>query len=127
MSHDKLARFSGEKYLNLESYRKNGKAVRTPMWFAESGGALYVYSLASAGKVKRITNNPRVRVVPSGFRGKPRGEWVDARARILDADGASRGHALLTQKYGWRKRIGDAVSKLRKRQRVVIIIEIAEQ
>lgn len=30
----RLAQFTGRNYLNLESYRKSGKAVRTPLWFA---------------------------------------------------------------------------------------------
>lgn len=28
---DELARFSGEKYLNLETFRKNGEGVKTPV------------------------------------------------------------------------------------------------
>ena len=124
MKDRRLSQFSNQNYLNLESYRKAGTAVTTPMWFAEQNGILYVYSLANAGKVKRIRNNPRVRVVPSDLRGKPKGEWVDAEARIMDSPGAARGHRLLNEKYGWMKRLGDVFSKLRKRERVVIAIEI---
>src|SRR5262245_13309055 len=32
---DKLSQFAGEKYLNIETYRKSGAAVATPVWFAE--------------------------------------------------------------------------------------------
>src|SRR5438128_10610399 len=103
MTLDKLSQFSREKYLSIESYRKNGKAVPTPVWFAEEGGRLYIYSLADAGKVKRIRNNPRVRVVPCSFRGEPKGEWIEARARILGPGEAARGHRLLDQKYGLMK------------------------
>jgi hypothetical protein len=35
MSNDDLAQFADQKYLDLETYRKNGKAVVTPVWFAE--------------------------------------------------------------------------------------------
>jgi hypothetical protein len=28
------AALDGKKYLNLETYRKSGKGVRTPVWFA---------------------------------------------------------------------------------------------
>jgi uncharacterized protein len=118
-----LAQFTGRKYLNLESYRKTGAAVRTPLWFAEEGGVLYVYSLADSGKVKRIRNDPRVRVVPSDLRGNPRGEWVEARAEILDAEGAARGHQLLRQKY-WLKRLGDFFGRLRKRRHAVMAIHV---
>jgi PPOX class probable F420-dependent enzyme len=106
----------------LETYWKTGQPVATLVWFAEEHGTLYVYSLVHAGKVKRIRNNPKVRIVPCDVRGHPNGEWVDATARILDAQGAELGHQLPNQQYGWIKRIGDAVSRLRRRQRVVIAI-----
>jgi hypothetical protein len=124
MSTDRLTQFANHRYLNMETYRKTGEPVATPVWFAEENGTLYIYSLANAGKVKRIRNNPTVRIVPCGVRGKPKGEWVEAKARILDERSAALGHKLLTEKYGWMKRIGDALSKLRRRQRVVIAVEI---
>ena len=119
-----MNQFANHNYLNLESYRKTGTPVTTPMWFAEYNGALYVYSLASAGKVKRIRNNANVRVVPSDRRGKPKGEWVEAKAHILGEREAELGHELLNKKYMWMKRIGDIFSKLRKRDKVVIALEV---
>lgn len=124
MGTDKLDQFANQRYLNLESYRRIGKPVATPMWFAEHNGRLYVYSLAGAGKVKRIRSNPNVRVVPSDMRGRPRGEWVAAEAEILDERRAELGHELLNRKYGWMKKIGDLLSKLRKRDKVVIAIRV---
>jgi uncharacterized protein len=124
MSPNRFSQFAQQKYLNLETYRNTGRPVATPVWFAEAHGTFYIYSLAHAGKVKRIRQNPKVRIVPSDVRGRPKGEWVDAQARILDEQGAARGHQLLNQKYGWMKRIGDAVSRLRRRQRVVMAIDI---
>ena len=41
MNGDKLAQFAEQKYLNLESFRKNGQGVRTPLWFVEDDGVLY--------------------------------------------------------------------------------------
>jgi uncharacterized protein len=124
MSSEKSAQFADQKYLNLESYRKNGTPVSTPVWFAEEQGVFYVYSLANAGKVKRIRSNPRVRIMPCDIRGNPKGEWVDAEARIADAATDAKGHKLLNQKYGLLKRVGDVFSKLRKRERAVITIRV---
>src|SRR5262245_17725008 len=121
MRNDQLAQFAGQKYLSLESYRKSGQPVRTPLWFAEEGGVFYVYSLANAGKVKRIRNNPRVRVTPCDARGNPKGTWVEGRARILAAAGTERGHQLLDQKYFF-KRVGNLFSKIMNRERAVIAI-----
>jgi uncharacterized protein len=124
MSTNSFTPFANQKYLNMETYRKTGKPVATPVWFAEENGTLYIYSLANAGKVKRIRNNPQVRIVPCDVRGNPKGEWVEVKARILDERGAALGHRLLNQKYGWMKRIGDAFSQLRQRRRVVIAMDL---
>ena len=121
-----LEQFVDQKYLSLESYRKDGRAVATPVWFAEETGVFYIYSLADAGKVKRIRNNPRVRMAPCDLRGKLEGSWVDGEALILDPSGAEHGHKLLNKKYGAVKRIGDFFSRLRKRKRVTIAIRSVE-
>jgi PPOX class probable F420-dependent enzyme len=74
MDNDPRHQFTDQKYLNLETYRRNGTPVATPMWFAEHHGTLYVYSRAEAGKVRRVRQNPRVRVVPCTARGTPTGD-----------------------------------------------------
>ena len=41
--------FATAKYLNLESVRRNGQGVRTPVWFAMAmNGQLYAYASADA-------------------------------------------------------------------------------
>ena len=124
MSNDNLRQFAGRKYLSLETYRKTGDAVATPVWFAEDKDVLYIYSLANAGKVKRIRNNPRVRVIPCDIRGKTDGEWVEGKAQILNASEARSAHSLLDKKYGLMKKLGGLYSKLMKRERTAIAIEI---
>jgi len=124
MSNPKLEQFADQKYLNLESYRKTGASVATPVWFAEDGDEFYIYSLAEAGKVKRIRNNPRVRVMPCDFRGASKGEWVEATARIIDGAEAEKAQRLLDKKYGLMKRIGNLYSNIMKRSRVAIAIRL---
>jgi uncharacterized protein len=125
MSTDRLAQFDNQRYLNMETYRKTGKPVATPLWFAEENGTLYVYSLATAGKVKRIRNNPKVRITPCDMRGRPKGNWNEAKARLLmDEPGATLADQLLNQKYGWMKKIGDVFSKVMQRRKVVIAIDL---
>jgi PPOX class probable F420-dependent enzyme len=118
-----MTEFAGRKYLCIESYRKTGVPVRTPVWFAEHDARLYIYSLADAGKVKRIRNNSQVRIAPCDARGRVLGDWADANARIEDPAGHDLGMSLLNQKYGLLKRIGDIFSAgLMGRKRVVISI-----
>ena len=126
MSSPNLAPFAGQRYLNLESFKRDGTPVQTPVWFAEEEGVLYIYTLVNAGKVKRIRRNPRIRIAPCTMRGKVSGPWVEAEATIVDATTAADGHALLRQKYGWMKGIGDLFSRIMNRERVVIAIRFPE-
>jgi len=121
---DPIAQFANAKYLNLETFRKTGVGVRTPVWFAQEGSIFYVYTLPDAGKTKRIRNNPKVRVAPCDMRGNLRGAWVDARARICESSEAAHGQELLRRKYGWMKIIGDFFSRLRGRTQAVIAIDM---
>lgn len=124
MSNDKLAQFANQKYLNLESYRRNGQGVRTALWFVEDNGALCFYTVAHSYKVKRIHNNPHVRVVPCDMRGNVKGDWVDATARRLDGAEARRANELLNRKYGWAKRILNFFAKIRGHERAAFAVQL---
>ena len=126
MLSEALAQFAHQQYLNLESFKRDGTPVRTPLWFAEEEGVFYIYTLANAWKVKRIRRNPRVRIAPCTMRGNVTGQWVEAEATIVDAETAEHGHARLLQKYGWKKRLGNIFSALMKRERVVMTIRLTE-
>ena len=125
MSSQSLAPFAGQRYLNLESCKRDGTPVQTPVWFAEEQGVLYVSTLANAGKVKRIRRHPRIRLAPCTMHGAVTGPWVEAEATIVDATTAAHGHAVLRHKYGWLKGIGDLYSLLLHRERVVIAIRFS--
>ncbi|HVP49613.1 MAG TPA: PPOX class F420-dependent oxidoreductase [Candidatus Bathyarchaeia archaeon] len=129
MSGD-VSQLTTAKYFSLETFRKTGVGVRTPVWFAEdpapaSGKATYyVYTLPDSGKVKRIRNNSSVRINPCNMRGNVHGTWVNAHARICRDDEAEKGQTLLIDKYGLMKRIGDFFSRLRGRVQCVLAIEV---
>ena len=124
MASPSLAQFEGEKYLSLETFKKSGQGVPTPVWFVLANGAFYAYTEAGSWKVKRIRNNPRVRIAPCDMRGNVTGEWVDAAARPLDAANAKRADDLLNRKYGLMKRILNFLAKLRGHERASFAIEL---
>jgi uncharacterized protein len=95
-----LEQFANQQFLNLETYRKDGQAMRTPLWFVEDAGVLYLHTVKNAGKVKRVRRNARVRVAPCDARGAVTGEWIDGQARVLDEAGMTRVNELLDRKYG---------------------------
>ena len=120
-----LAAFSRHRYLSLETYRRTGQPVATTVWFVVDRDVIYVYSLAAAGKVKRIRNNPRVRIAPCDARGRLTGAWLEATARIVDERHAVQAHRLLREKYGWMKRLADLFRKIRPKPRAVLAIVVA--
>jgi PPOX class probable F420-dependent enzyme len=122
--------FAAQKYLNLETFKKSGGGVRTPIWFvadpsknlAAADARLYVYTNAETGKVKRIRNNGRVRIAPCDMRGNVTGEWLEARAEITGGADSSYGMQLLNKKYFPLKQVLDFFALFRRRERVVIAI-----
>jgi uncharacterized protein len=125
-----FAAFAGQKYLNLETFKKNGEGVRTPVWFAadpstsldSSAAKLYAYTIGVSGKVKRIRNNPRVRIAPCTMRGEVLGDWVEARAEIVTGEEAARGMQLLNKKYFPWKQILGFFASFSRRERTVFVI-----
>lgn len=99
-----MLHLAGEKYINLETYRKNGRGVRTPVWFVESssddGSILYVRTSDDTGKYKRIRNNPSVQVAPCDMRGSVKGKWVKGEARIASEEEKLKVFKMLEKKYG---------------------------
>lgn len=95
---------TGQNYVSLKTFRKNGDGVATPVWFGEDNGKLYVMTRGTMGKTKRIRNNPKVTLAPCTVRGVVRGEEIPATARILPP--AEYGHARQTinRKY-WLARV----------------------
>lgn len=126
MRDPRLSQFDNQSYLNLETFRKSGVGVKTPVWFVEDGGMLYVRTIANSGKVKRIRNNSQVRVVPSGGRGEPRGEWVDARATLIEEERAGQVDKLLKRKYGVQKNMFDLLGRFNKSDYATLAIEIID-
>jgi len=95
---------SGQRYINLITFRKNGAAVSTPVWFGEDDSRLYIMTNGKSGKVKRIRNNQEVRICAATIRGKVAGPEFSARARFLKAEEFGRARRLINNKY-WAARI----------------------
>ena len=91
----------GHSYMSLKTFRKSGKDVPTPVWFAQAGGAIYVLTQANSGKIKRIRANDRVEIAPCDARGQLLGaDYVLAQARILpDGAESKAAHQRLSKKY----------------------------
>ncbi|HKN32189.1 MAG TPA: PPOX class F420-dependent oxidoreductase [Terriglobales bacterium] len=99
MSSTIPAELKNQKYILLTTFRKNGVPVRTPVWFAEQDGKLYVFTNPTSGKVKRTRNNPEVRIAPSTIRGKVTGPEFAAKATILPPEEWPAARRMMERKY----------------------------
>ncbi len=120
---------AGERYMTMESYRRDGQAVRTPLWFAAGSQdgvpVFYVYSTADSFKIKRIRRNPMIRIAPCTLRGVATGAWIDARAEIVAGAEFAAGMRLLDRKYfPWKQLLGVGAF-FRRRARAVVAIRPA--
>ncbi|MFU8872315.1 PPOX class F420-dependent oxidoreductase [Micromonospora sp. SL4-19] len=109
-----LDRLAAEKYLLLTTFRKDGRAVPTPVWAVRDGEALAVWTVSDSGKVKRIRRDGRVAVAPCDVRGRPHGESVPGHASLCDLAGTRRIRGLLKQKYRLIGRLSLLGSRLRR-------------
>ncbi|KXK58973.1 PPOX class F420-dependent oxidoreductase [Micromonospora fluostatini] len=109
-----LDRLAAEKYVLVTTFRKDGRAVPTPVWAVRDGDALAVWSAADAGKVKRIRRSGDVTVAPCDVRGRPHGPASPGHATICDADASSRIRQLIKEKYRLLGRLTLLGSRVRR-------------
>ena len=124
MPESTFAQVGNQTYISLETFKKNGEGVRTPVWFVLHGDALYAYTRSDSWKVKRIRNNPRVRVARCTVRGRVTGPWVDGTASIVDGDERRVADQLLDRKY-FLKAILNWLTRINRHDRTMIRIRPA--
>ena len=102
---NKLEQFLDQKYINLETYKKDGTPIRTPVWFVIDKELIYIITRDSTGKVKRLGNNQNVRIVPCSFKGEPKNEWVKGKTEMITGEEADKAIKLRKKKYGMFARL----------------------
>ena len=97
-----------EKYINLETFKRDGTGVKTPVWAAPLEGTLIVMSAGSGYKIKRLQRDPHARVAGCDFRGNVHGPWLEATGRVIaDKEHVKRAHAAMRKKYGFTMLVTD--------------------
>jgi hypothetical protein len=123
-----LKKLDRESYISLATFRRDGRGVETPVWFALHDGSLWVFSAGDAGKVKRLRNGSRVRVAACNVRGRVTGDWLEGAGRIVeDPAEIEAAYGALRAKYGWQMRLTDFLSGLsgRRTRRAVLALTLA--
>jgi PPOX class probable F420-dependent enzyme len=105
-SHASAVPWSHATTFLLETQRRDGSWVGTPVSVVVADGHAFFRTYDASGKAKRLRNYPDVRIAPCSFlRGKPKGPGVAATARLLDSDEAQQARTALARRYpvlhGW--------------------------
>ena len=123
-----LDQFARRQYLNIETFRKSGLGVKTPVWFVLDGDTLFIRTIANSGKVKRIHNNKQVNIAPCKMDGTITGDWIPAVAQELNDEGSGRKvDQLLDKKYGLMKKVFGLASTLQHRKYTVLEVKVNEK
>jgi uncharacterized protein len=113
-------------YIALETFRKNGEGVITPVWAVAEQNKLYVWTVSTSGKIKRIRTNGRVRIAVCDARGTLKSDWVEAQARVLDApEDVAKQQQRTAAKYGLQFQLISLMGKLRRDNTPRAAVEIS--
>jgi PPOX class probable F420-dependent enzyme len=119
----KLEQFLDKKYINLETYRKSGESVRTPVWFVVIDELIYVITRENTGKIKRIKNNPNVKIMPCTFNGKSTGTMISGQTNFVKNEEAEKAIQVRKKKYGFMSRFANFLTS-QKGSLIVISVKI---
>lgn len=103
MHHDPLAELSASRYALLRSFRRDGTAVDTPVWFAMDGTGL-LFRTKVGPKTKRLATRRHVELAACDYRGRvrPGATTVAGHATVLSGADAERANRVLQRRYGWQ-------------------------
>jgi uncharacterized protein len=103
-----LGLLGGGKYVSIESFKRDGTGVTTPVWFVVEDGRVFCRSDPETHKVKRIRRKPEITVARCNVRGTVKGERLPARVEFVPESEWPR----LQHAYDRKYRLEALLSKL---------------
>ena len=102
----KLQQFTDQKYINLETYKKDQTPVKTPVWFVIENDQIYITTKETTGKVKRLRNNQNGRIAVCSMKGDIKGDWISVGLeQINEYSDVEKIVKLRKKKYGFSARL----------------------
>ena len=108
-----FAEVAKSEYILLTTFTKDGRPKPTAIWAVPDGDGLVAITQEKSWKVKRIRNTPRVTIAACDRRGTPKGEAVEATARVLDKSANGTTYDAIGKRYGLIGKTFNFFSKLR--------------
>lgn len=104
--HPTIDALRDEPYFNLETFKRSGDGVKTPVWFAVDGDSFVFMTDGRSWKCKRLRRDDRAKVAACDVRGKVKGPWFDGTCTVIDDEAErTRAEAALADKYTWQWRM----------------------
>jgi PPOX class probable F420-dependent enzyme len=100
-----LQPFVTEKVVLLQTRKRDGSWVDTPVNIAVDGDRAYFRTPARASKNKRLRNFPQVRFAACTWLGRATGPPVEATARLLAAGESATAARLINRKHPLLQRL----------------------
>ena len=98
--------FIDQKYLSLETYKRDNTPIQTPVWFVTDKGQFYITTKETTGKVKRLRNNQNARIAVCSMKGDIKSNWVDVGLeKISEESDVEKIIKLRKKKYGFSARL----------------------
>ncbi len=111
---------AGAPFIDLITFRKDGRGVNTTVLAASRDRVLRIRTHHTAGKLKRLRLNAAVEMVPLDSRGRPVGRAQCGTGRILPDDETAGSLRLLHRRHPIAGRIGTWMRHLRGMRDVII-------
>ena len=121
-NYNNLEPFEKAKYINIQTYKKTGQPISTPVWFIIKDNKIFFRTSHNSGKIKRIRNNNNVKFALCDIRGKIKGEWYEGIAKI-ENDSDNSILFQINKKYGLSSRLMKIFYKIKKIDIVILSIE----
>jgi len=98
--------FIDQKYLSLETYKRDSTPIQTPVWFVTENDQIYITTKETTGKVKRLRNNQNARIAVCSMKGDIKSDWVDVGLeKIPEESDVEKIVKLRKKKYGFSARL----------------------
>jgi len=102
----RLVQFTDQKYISLETYKKDQTPIKTPVWFVIDNEQIYITTKETTGKVKRLRNNSNARIAICSMKGDVKSNWMNVGVKkILDDNNVEKIVKLRKKKYGFSARL----------------------
>ena len=120
----RLEQFTDQKYISLETYRRDQTPVKTPVWFIIENDQIRITTKETTGKVKRLQNNKSARIAICSMKGDIKGDWVNVELQwIYEDNDIEKIVKLRKKKYGFSARLIGAFHQMKKAKTIAYSIE----